>query len=145
MAKSVVRRCLASQRRCGIKTAGQQPDRHPHEKHRTRPNPLRKGRRMRFEVVNQTWHLYADNNKQVAWAGESFDSAANAERAARDFKAGAKTARYETFKDSGGDWRWRAWRSSDKVAASGESFYSESNAERAYENVRDNAGSATGP
>jgi uncharacterized protein YegP (UPF0339 family) len=67
------------------------------------------------------------------------------QRVACEFKAGAKTARYETNEDTGGSWRWLAGRSSDKVAASGESFYSESNAERAYENVRDNAGNATGP
>nr|WP_238994863.1 DUF1508 domain-containing protein [Mycolicibacterium chubuense] len=81
----------------------------------------------------------------VAWAGEGFDSQSNATRAATAFKSGAATARYETFQDSGGSWRWRAWRSSDKVAASGESFDSRHNAERAAENVRANAPYATGP
>ena len=81
----------------------------------------------------------------VAWAGETFDSQSNADRAANAFKDGAATARYEVYKDSGDNWRWRAWRSSDKVAASGESFASESNAQRAADNVRDDAGDATGP
>ena len=94
---------------------------------------------------DHSWWLYGDNNKMVAWAGESFASKSNAERACRDFKAGASTARYEPYPDAGGDWRWRAWRSSDKVAASGESFDSKSNAERAAANVRDNAGTASGP
>jgi hypothetical protein len=41
-------------------------------------------------------------------------------------------------------WRWRAWRSSDKVASSGEPFYGEYEAKRAAANVRDHAGYATG-
>ena len=99
---------------------------------------------MRFVVEGSTWKLYSSSD-MVAWAGESFDSPSNAKRAATAFKAGAATARYETYQDAANQWRWRAWRSSDKVAASGESFYSESNAQRAAENVRDNAGSADGP
>ncbi|MBF4163973.1 hypothetical protein ISG29_20075 [Nocardioides sp. CBS4Y-1] len=94
--------------------------------------------------VRPTWWLYAANNKLVAWAGESFYSTSNAQRAAAAFKAGAKTARYEVYKDLGGDYRWRAWRGSDKVAASGEAFSSEWASRSAAENVRDNAGSATG-
>jgi uncharacterized protein len=105
---------------------------------------------MYFEVGDDkggkpTWWLYGENNEMVAWAGESFDNAGNAQRAAEDFKAGAASARYEIYEDSGGSWRWRAWRSSDKVASSGESFDDKDNAERAAENVRDNAGSADGP
>lgn len=104
---------------------------------------------MRFSVGNNTagkpsWWLYGGNNKKVAWAGETFASPSNATRAAKAFKAGAKTARYEIYEDSGSNWRWRAWRSSDKVASSGESFSSKYAAERAAENVRDNAGSASG-
>lgn len=91
------------------------------------------------------WARHGDNHEMVAWAGEGFDSPANATRAANAFKSGATTARYETFQDVGGNWRWRAWRSSDKVAASGESFANRENAERAAENVRANASYATGP
>lgn len=96
-------------------------------------------------ALKYSWWLYSDNYKLVAWAGETFPSQANAERAANDFKAGASTARYEVYEDRAGEWRWRAWRSSDKVAASGEHFDSKSNAQRAADNVRDNAGDATGP
>ena len=92
-----------------------------------------------------SWWLFGDNGLQVGWAGETFATAFNAKRAAEAFKAGAKTARYEIYQDTGNAWRWRAWRSSDKVAASGESFASKPNAERAAANVRDNAGGASGP
>jgi uncharacterized protein YegP (UPF0339 family) len=104
---------------------------------------------MRFEVKydgsgRPSWWLYATNYAMVAWAGETFDSLYNAQRAAAAFKAGAKTARYDIYLDAGNAWRWRAWRGSDKVAASGESFSSRYAAERASQRVRDNAGNATG-
>ena len=103
-----------------------------------------------FKIANDhggrpTWWLYADNGKMVAWAGESFASSYNAKRAAESFRAGAATARYDIYADTGGHWRWRAWRGSDKVAASGESFYSRVSAESAADNVRRNAGSALVP
>ncbi len=105
---------------------------------------------MRFYVGNNragqpSWWLYAANNEQVAWAGETFPSTANARRAAAAFKVGAATARYEVYLDAGNEYRWRAWRSSDKVAASGESFSSRWAAQEAANNVRDNAGSADLP
>ncbi len=105
---------------------------------------------MRFDTTYNNagqaiWRLFSSNGQMVAWSGESFASLSNADRAARAFKAGAKTARYDVYQDSGGHWRWRAWRSSDKVAASGESFDSRYNAQRAADNVRDNADGATGP
>jgi uncharacterized protein YegP (UPF0339 family) len=104
---------------------------------------------MKFEVDltkggAYSWWLYS-GSQQVAWAGETFASKYNAERAANAFKVGAATARYDIYLDTGSKWRWRAWRSSDKVAASGESFASKWNAERAAKNVQDNAGGATGP
>lgn len=104
---------------------------------------------LRFSInYNQaghaTWWLYAANNELVAWAGESFSSLSNAQRAATAFKAGARTARYDVYLDGGGAWRWRAWRSSDKVASSGEAFSSRYAAERAANHVRDNAGKAGG-
>lgn len=87
-----------------------------------------------------SWWLYSNvNHEMVAWAGESFASLYNAKRAAESFKAGAPTARYGIYADAAGKWRWRAWRSSDKVAASGESFSSKASAEAAAENVRRNA------
>jgi uncharacterized protein YegP (UPF0339 family) len=104
---------------------------------------------MRFEVANDrggrpTWWLYANNHELVAWAGESFASPYNAHRAAAAFKAAAKVARYEVYLDNSGRYRWRAWRSSDKVAASGQAFSNKRAAEVAAANVRDNAGSAGG-
>lgn len=101
----------------------------------------------RFVVANNqagdpTWWLYAGNSEMVAWAGETFASTYNASRAASAFKSGARTARYEVYQDTGGSWRWRAWRSSDKVAASGESFSSRPAAQEAAIRVRDNAGGA---
>lgn len=105
---------------------------------------------LRYSVGNDTagnasWWLYADNDQKVAWAGETLASTANARRAAESFKAGASSARFEAYKDAGGYWRWRAWRSSDKVAASGESFYCEADARRAADDVRDKAGRANDP
>jgi uncharacterized protein YegP (UPF0339 family) len=53
---------------------------------------------------------------------------------------------FEVYKDSAGNYRWRLNSSNGQtVASSGESFDSQSNAKRAAENVKANAGSATGP
>ena len=87
---------------------------------------------------------YASKNELAAWAGESFASLYNAQRAADAFKAGSKTARYDIYPDTAGAWRWRAWRGTDKVAALGESFSSRYTAERAGSSVRDNGGGANG-
>lgn len=87
-----------------------------------------------------SWWLYATNGAMVAWAGESFASLANAQRAADGFRLSASVARYEIYQDTGMGWRWRAWRSSDKVASSGESFSSRYAAQAAADNVRRNAG-----
>ena len=102
----------------------------------------------RFSVGNNkagepSWWLYASNNEKVAWAGETFDSMSNANRAAAAFKTGARSATYDVYADGGTKWRWRAIRGGNKVAASGESFASRANAQRAADNVRDNAGGAT--
>jgi hypothetical protein len=86
------------------------------------------------------WWLYGGNNQMVAWAGETFASTYNAERAAQAFKAGARTATHDVYLDAGGDWRWRAIRGANKVASSGESFAGKYEADRAAQNVRDNAG-----
>lgn len=104
---------------------------------------------MRFSVGNDqggkpSWWLYGAINRLVGWAGESFASLSNAQRAATAFKVGAKTARYGIYPDASGAYRWRAWRGSDKVAASGEAFSSRSAAQTAADNVRDNAGGASG-
>ncbi len=62
-----------------------------------------------------TWWLYADNNKRVAWVGETFASLSNARQAASAVKAAARSARYDVCRDAAGTWRWRAWRGSDRV------------------------------
>lgn len=91
-----------------------------------------------------SWWLYGGNGELTAWAGQEFASESGAREAARAFKNGAGSARYDIYLDARGSWRWRAWRSSDKVAASGESFASKYNAERAAEGVRTNAPYADG-
>jgi len=92
------------------------------------------------------WRLKGGNGQKVASSGESFASQSNARRAAEHFKTNARLWSYEVYADTGGNYRWRAKAGNgQKVASSGESFASQSNATRAYENVRDNAGGATGP
>ncbi|MFJ4295612.1 hypothetical protein [Curtobacterium sp. NPDC089689] len=66
-----------------------------------------------------SWWLYGANGEKVALAGETFASGANVRRSAVEFRDGAAIAKYEVYVDAGSAWRWRAWRSSDKVAASG--------------------------
>jgi len=105
---------------------------------------------VQFEVKadsggNYSWWLSSSNGQTVAWAGESFASKSNANRAAEAFKAGAAEATSELYEDKGGNWRWRAHRGNNVVAVPGESFASKSNAQRSADNVRDNAGGATGP
>lgn len=105
---------------------------------------------MRFEVYadsggNYRWRLIASNGQKVATSGESFSSESNAKAGATNFKSKAKQWSYEVYADTGGNYRWRVKSSNGQtVASSGESFASQSNAQRAADNVRDNAGSATG-
>lgn len=89
--------------------------------------------------------MAAFGGAKTAWSDESSASAANADRAAAAFEAGAATARYEIYADGAGKWRWRAWRSSDEVAAAGEAFASQYNEQRAADAVKTNAAYATGP
>ncbi|UTI63374.1 YegP family protein [Paraconexibacter antarcticus] len=70
----------------------------------------------------------------------------NAKAAATNFKAGAKTWNYDVYENAGGKYSWRAKaRNGQNVGSAGESFASKTNAQRAADNVRDNAGTATGP
>jgi uncharacterized protein YegP (UPF0339 family) len=106
---------------------------------------------MRFEVYDDDagkprWRLKADNGQTVASGGESFSDTSATKTAAENFKSKAKSWDYEVYSDSGGKPRWRAKSANGQtVATSGEAFESESNARRAADNVRDNAGIATGP
>ena len=102
---------------------------------------------MRFEIKadkggNYSWWLISSNGQTVAWAGESFASKSNAERAAESFKGGASAAEFEVYEDKGGDYRWRARRGGNTVAVGGEAFASKSNAQRAADNVQGKAGDA---
>lgn len=104
---------------------------------------------MKFVVDNgrgahPTWRLYS-GDVMVAWAGATFDTAANADRAARAFLAGADSARYEAYQVSSNEWRWRARRSSSTVAYSGKRFATKDDAENAADVVRRNASEATPP
>jgi uncharacterized protein YegP (UPF0339 family) len=106
---------------------------------------------MNFEVYNDSsgnarWRLIAGNGQTVASSGESFSSHASAVSAAENFKSKASSWNYDIYADSGGNHRWRAKSPNGQtVGSSGEAFDSKSNAQRAADNVRDNAGSATGP
>lgn len=122
------------------------PDHHPNPTSNTI-----KGVQVKFEVYADSsgkyrWRLKGGNGQTVASSGESFYSESNARASAQNFKTNAKRWTYEVYMDSAGNYRWRAKSGNGQtVAASGESFASQSNAVRAYENVRDNAGNATGP
>jgi len=107
------------------------------------------GSLMEFVVDNgrgahPTWRLYSGTD-MVAWAGETFATASNADRAARAFLTGAAKARYEVYQSNSSQWRWRAWRSSSTVAYSGQRFASKDDAERAAEEVRRSFENATAP
>jgi uncharacterized protein YegP (UPF0339 family) len=104
---------------------------------------------MKFVVDNgrgshPTWRLYS-GDVMVAWAGATFDTEAGAERAARAFRAGADSARYEAYQTSSSQWRWRARRSSSTVAYSGRRFATKDEAENAADVVRHHATEATPP
>jgi uncharacterized protein YegP (UPF0339 family) len=92
------------------------------------------------------WRLKADNGRNVASSGESFDSKSNATGAAQGFKMNAASATYEVYADTSGNYRWRAKAANGaKIASSGEAFASKQNAVDAAQNVKDNAGKADGP
>lgn len=106
---------------------------------------------MRFDVYldragHYRWRLIANNNRLIASSGEAFASHSNATGAAQQFKTNASRWRYESYTDIVGKWRWRAVANNGQtVASSGESFHGRQEAERAAENVKQRAGSASGP
>ena len=106
---------------------------------------------MNFEVYADAsgeyrWRLIAGNGQNVASSGEPFAGKANAERAAESFKANAASVTFEVYEDAGSSWRWRAKASNGQTTgSSGQSFASQSNAAAAADNVKQNAGKATGP
>jgi len=106
---------------------------------------------VRFEISTDKagkarWALLSENGQSVASSGQPFSTVSNARRAARSFGERATSTEFEVYADAGGAYRWRAKSGNGQTtASSGESFSSRSNAQRAADNVRDNAGAATGP
>ncbi len=95
---------------------------------------------------NHRWRLRSSNGQIVASAGEGSASESKAKTAAANFKVRAASWSYLVYEDLAGKYRWRVRSSNgEKIASSGEPFTSRSKAERAAENVRTNAGAATGP
>ena len=89
------------------------------------------------------WRLFASNGRRVATASESFTSSSHAQAAARRFKANAQAMfDFQTYVDSGDNYRWRAQANGQTVASSGEPYYSANVAKAAADNVRAHAGGA---
>lgn len=95
-------------------------------------------------IGRPTWWLYDERDNLVAWAGGTFDTMAEARRAAQLFKEGAVNARYDSYKDEDGMWQWRAWLRGSTAATSGHGFAKPETVTRAAENVRADAGFGTG-
>jgi len=92
------------------------------------------------------WWLVDDEDQVLAWAGHTFVSLAYADQAAHDFRVNADDPDYRVQRQSGGRWRWTAWRSSGtRVAVSGESFFSRDVARDAARRVQRQACTAIGP
>jgi hypothetical protein len=92
------------------------------------------------------WWLLDDDNRVVAWAGNTFVSLAYADQAAHDFRVNADDPDYRVHAKAGGRWRWTAWRSEGiRVAVSGDWFNSEDAARDAARRVQRQACTAIGP
>lgn len=96
---------------------------------------------MRFkagDVISRqpSWWLYGAGNEVVAWAGSTYPSLTDAERAADIFRRSAALAKFELFQDRSDGWRWRAWLGDQKIATSGLSYLSEIAVWRAANEVR---------
>lgn len=102
---------------------------------------------MRFktgEVAERpTWVLYGNDNALVAWAGDTFASPVQAEKAAETFRYSAARAKFELYQDRQQRWRWQAVLSDARVASSSECFPNEIAARRAASQVRDAVARAT--
>jgi hypothetical protein len=92
------------------------------------------------------WLVDDDGDRVLAWAGRTFVSRAYADEAAHDFRVNADDPDYRVHAQSGGRWRWTAWRSSGiRVAVSGESYFSKDSARDAAQQVQRQACTAIGP
>lgn len=92
------------------------------------------------------WWLWNASNDVMARSGESFDSTANATRAALNFKEHAPQWRYESFQGADGQWYWHAQAGNNAiVAAGGRAFGSRADTDAASNAVRVNGGAASSP
>ena len=105
----------------------------------------------RFEAYADTggsyrWRLKTSDGQPVATSGELFSSEPNARHSAAHFKAIAPSWRYEVDAETSGHYRWRAKAGNGRtMAISHDCFHSRNDAHREADNVKANAGRATGP
>jgi uncharacterized protein YegP (UPF0339 family) len=92
------------------------------------------------------WRLVHENGNVLADSGEGYASDRNVRRAIESVKERVPPAVYlrfdpaafETYRDRGGDWRWRLVHENGSIIAdSGEGYASHSNARRAANRIRD--------
>ena len=92
------------------------------------------------------WRLKSSNGQTIASSGESFSTPAAAKKAASGFSKGAGKWNYEVYANKAGKHSWRAKATNGQtVGSAGAAFASKSNAQRAANNIRGNAGGASGP
>jgi hypothetical protein len=106
---------------------------------------------MRFIVETNVasrpaWWLLDDDDRVVAWAGQTFASLGYADEAAHDFRVNADDPDYRVHAKAGGRWRWSAWWPEGvRVAVSGGWFPSAAAAHEAARRVQHQACTAIGP
>jgi uncharacterized protein YegP (UPF0339 family) len=95
------------------------------------------------------WRLVHDNGNIIADSGEGYASERNVRRAIDSVKERVPPAvalrfdpaAFETYRDRGGDWRWRLVHENGNIIADGgEGYASHSNARRAAKRIRDAVG-----
>lgn len=92
------------------------------------------------------WRLKASNGQTVASSGEAFASKSNADRAAIGFKSGAAQASFEVYATESEKFTWKAKSGNGQtIGWASETFSSRSAAQAAADNVKKNAGGASGP
>jgi uncharacterized protein YegP (UPF0339 family) len=101
------------------------------------------------EAGEHRWRLVHENGNVLADSGEGYASDRNVRRAIESVKERVPPAVYlrfdpaafETYRDRGGDWRWRLVHENGNILADGgEGYASHSNARRAVRRIRDGLG-----